>query len=168
MNRNGFSIAEVLISIAIFSIVSLAVFTTFQMSTNSWDVISTQSYLAAEARNAVEKMGKELRKSKLSNIDTSQAGQLSFKLPTVNQSTGAISSWSSWIRYSRGGVGGNQLLRTDTSSGTTTVLANDVITLQFVANSNPSTVTITLTTQDVTAKGTLVPVGLTSTVELRN
>ncbi|MBI1977282.1 MAG: prepilin-type N-terminal cleavage/methylation domain-containing protein [Candidatus Omnitrophica bacterium] len=168
MNRNGFSIAEVLVSIAIFSIVSLAVFTTFQVGTNSWDVISTQSYLAGEARNAVEKMSKELRKSKLSNIDTSQAGQISFKLPTVNASTGTISSWSNWIRYSRGGVGGNQLLRTDTSTGIATVLANDVTGLQFVANSNPSTVTATLTAQDVTPKGTTVPVNLTSTVELRN
>ncbi len=168
-NKKGFSLLELLMSISIFSFVCLVVFGVYQVGMESWDLVYAQSALMGEARVGIEKMNKELRTSNLSNIDSSSSTQLRFKIPTaVNSSTGAISSWSNWIRYSRGGVGSNQLLRTDEGTNANTVLANDVTNLQFTANSNPSTISIAVTTQKSTTNGTVIPVSLSSTVDLRN
>ena len=169
MNNKGFSLLEMLMAAAIFSIVCVVIFGVNQIGLNSWDQISVQSNLAGEARMGIERMTKELRTSKLSNIDSSSPTQLRFKIPTaVNSSTGAISSWSNWIRYSRGGVNGNQLLRMDEGTNVATVVANEVTAVQFTANSNPSTISISLTTQKTTTNGRTIPITLSGTVELRN
>lgn len=168
-DRRGFSLLEMLFSFSIFSIICLAIFLVYQLGLNSWDVILGQSGLAGDVRTGVERMSKELRTSKLSNVDSSSSTQLRFKVPTeVSGTTGAITSWSNWIQYSRGGVNGNQLLRTDEGTGAVTVLSNNITGLQFTANSNPSTISMVLTAQKTTAKGTLIPVNLSSSVELRN
>lgn len=167
-NNHGFSLLELLMSVAIFSFVCVIIFSVYQIGMNSWDLIFVESALAGEARMGIEKINKELRTSNLSNIDSSSPTQLRFKVPTVNPSTGAISSWSNWIRYSRGGVGGNQLLRTDEGTNTATVLANDVTNLQFTANANPTTISVSLTTQKSTSNNTVVPITLSGTAELRN
>ena len=169
MNNKGFTLIELLMSAAIFSIVCVAIFGVYHIGMNSWDIVSVQSNLTGEARTAIERMSKELRTSKLSNIDSSQSTQLRFKIPTaINSSTGTITTWSNWIRYSRGGLNGNQLLRTDEGSNVATVYANNVTALQFTANSNPSTISLSVSAQNTTANGGLIPVTLTGTVELRN
>lgn len=169
MNHKGFSLLELLMSVSIFSFVCVVIFGVHQLGMNSWDVISVESTLAGEARMGIERMNKELRTSKLSNIDSSSTSQLRFKVPTaINSSTGAITTWSNWIRYSRGGINGDQLLRTDEGTNAATVLANQVTSLKFAANSNPSTLSMSLTAQKTTSNGILVPVTLSSTVDLRN
>lgn len=156
-------------SVSIFSFVCVVIFGAYQLGMNSWDLISVESSLAGEARMGIERMNKELRTSKLSNIDSSSSTQLRFKVPTaINSSTGAITTWSNWIRYSRGGINGSQLLRTDEGTKAVTVLANQVTSLQFTANSNPSTISMSLTAQKTTANGTLIPVTLSGTADLRN
>lgn len=156
-------------SVAIFSMVCVVIFYVYQMGMNNWNIVSVQSHLAGEARMGMERMSKELRTSNLSNIDTSSATQLRFKIPTaVNNATGVISAWSNWIRYSRGGEGGNQLLRTDEGTNAATVLANEVTSVQFTLTSNPSTISILMTTQKAASDGTVIPIALTGTVDLRN
>ncbi len=168
-NNRGFSLLELMMSVAIFSLMVIAVFGVYQVGMESWDLIYVQSNLTSQARMGIEKINKELRTSTLTNIDSSSATQLRFKVPTaVNSSTGIITTWSNWIRYSRGGNGGNQLLRTDEGTNAETVLANDVTNLQFIANSNPDTISIAITTQKETANGNVVPISLSGTVELRN
>ena len=178
--RKGFTIVELLLSFAIFTIISLAVFSVYQVGLSSWDTVSAQTHVSAEARTAVEKMNRELRKSRLSNVNTSQANQICFKTPSTVDSNGNITAWSNWVRYSRGGVNGNQLLRevqttsltncTDVggSWSSSSVLANNITNVQFATTSSPATVTETVTAQETTLKGFTVPVSLSSAVELRN
>lgn len=168
-HQSGFTLLEMLFCFLIFSFVCLIIFLVYELGLNNWDLILGQAHLSGDVRTGIERMSKELRMSTLSNVDSSSATQLRFKVPTgVNGTTGAITSWSDWIRYSRGGVNGNQLLRTDEGTGTVTVLANNITGLQFTANSNPSTISMALTSQKTTAKGDLIPVNLSSSVELRN
>lgn len=167
--QSGFTLLEMLFSFLIFSIICLVIFAVYELGLNSWDLILGQAHLSGDVRTGIERMSKELRMSTLSNVDSSSATQLRFKVPaSVDQTTGVITSWSDWIRFSRGGTGGNQLLRTDESSGVVTVLANNVTDLQFAANANPSTISIDMTAEKTTAKNTLVPVHLSTSVELRN
>ncbi len=169
MNNKGFTLLELLMSATIFSIVCVVILGVFHIGMNSWNFISVQSSLAGEARTGIERMSKELRTSKLSNVDSSSSTQLRFKVPTaVDTSTGVISAWSNWIRYSLGGVNNNQLLRTDEGTNVSTVYANNVTTVQFTANSNPSTITMSLTSQKTATNGVLIPVTLSGTVDLRN
>ena len=116
---------------------------------------------------AVERLSRELRNSTMTRITIPQLSILQFQVPSAIDASGNI-TWSGWIQYSIGGLDNEQLIRQDLTTGVTDVMANKVSTLQFVSNANPPTLTINLTAQDATDYGTLIPVPLSCTVELRN
>ena len=166
-NEKGLTFIEVVLSLAIFSVLSLILYQAFSMGSKSLDTTSAQSRVNGETRVGMERITKELRSARYSDATVVQSDQLQFKVPQSISPEGDI-TWSGWIQYELGGIDGEQLLREDVSSGDTTVLANRVSSLQFVKNSNPDTVTINLTALDSTSYGNSAQVSLTGTVEFRN
>lgn len=165
--EKGFTMLEMMISVMIMSIITLITMQAFTIGSRLCDVTYTQSRVSGESRMAVERLSRELRNSAMARITIPQAGILQFQVPSAIDASGNI-TWSGWIQYSIGGLNNEQLIRQDLTTGVTDVMANKVTTLQFVSNANPPTLTINLTAQDATDYGTLIPVPLSCTVELRN
>ncbi len=168
-NEKGFTLLEAMISIALMGLIAILTLGAFNAGTRAWDVNYTGLRLNKEVRTGIERMTRELRNSDLSRISIPQANTLQFQVPSAISANGAI-TWSGWWQYSLGGVNGQQVLRQDMSGGggVTTTIANGVTALQFVANANPSTVTITMTAQGTTQYGTVTSVANTGTVQFRN
>lgn len=166
-NELGFSLLEGMVSLSLMSLIVLMTLETFHAGTRMHDVTYNQSRLAGEARLAIERMTRELRNSNLARIVIPQANVLQFQIPSSIDASGNI-TWSGWFQYALGGVNGEQLIRQNVVSGAWTALANKVTAVQFVQNQNPATVTMTLTAQDATDYGTVMPVSLSGSVELRN
>lgn len=165
--EKGFTMVEAMVSVMIMSIITVVTLQAFMTGTRLWDVTYTESRLSGESRMAIERLTRELRNSATARIAIPQLGVLQFQVPASIDASGNI-TWSGWIQYSIGGLNNEQLIRLDLTNGTTTVMANKVTTLQFVSNTNPPTLTINLTAQDATDYGTLIPIPLSCTVELRN
>lgn len=165
--EKGFTMLEMMVSVMIMSIITLITMQAFTIGSRLSDVAYTQSRVSGESRMAVERLSRELRNSTMTRITIPQLSILQFQVPSAIDASGNI-TWSGWIQYSIGGLNNEQLIRQDLTTGVTDVMANKVSTLQFVSNANPPTLTINLTAQDATDYGTLIPVPLSCTVELRN
>jgi len=165
--EKGFTMLEAMVSVMIMSIMVILTMQAFTTGSRMWDVTYTSSRLAGESRMAVERISRELRNSALTRISIPQTGVLQFQVPSSVDTNGNI-TWSGWFQYNIGGLDNEQLIRQDLTAGTSTVVANKVTTLQFVSNANPPTLTVNLTVQDATDYGTVIPVPLSTTVELRN
>ncbi len=168
-NEKGYTLLEAMISVMLMGLIAILTLGAFNAGTRSWDVNYIQLRLNREVRMGLERMTRELRNSDLSRIVIPQANTLQFLIPSSISANGAI-TWSGWWQYSLGGINGQQLLLQDISGGggTTTTIANGITNLQFVANANPSTVTITITAQGTTQYGTVASMTNTGTVQFRN
>lgn len=165
--KSGFTLLEAMVSVSIMSLITLLTLQAFHAGSRSWDVNYNQTRISGELRGGMERMTRELRNSTLTRILIPQSNMLQFQVPASISTSGSI-TWSGWMQYSLGGTNSEQLLRQDLTTNASTVLANKVTSLQFVSNSNPATLAITMTVQDDTTYGTVIPGTLTSTVKFRN
>ncbi|MBI4395080.1 MAG: prepilin-type N-terminal cleavage/methylation domain-containing protein [Candidatus Omnitrophica bacterium] len=168
-NEKGLTLLEMMVSLAIFSVVVLLILQIFHIGSKTLEVAATQSKIVAGARKGIDTVNRELRNSSYTRVTVLQSGaSLQFTIPQTITSEGSI-TWSGPIRYSLGGTNNDQLLRQDVNAGTSTVIANKVASLLFTKNANPDTLTIDVTTQGETLYGTdLDPIALRGTVEFRN
>ena len=76
------------------------------------------------------------------------------------------------MTYTLGGDNGTQLIRTNATTGQTSVMANDVSGITFTGNlANPTVVTIDMNVQRALIDGTLmppVPMTMSAQAEIRN
>ncbi len=166
--KNGFTIIETVLSLIILVTIILMVQQGIIAGSRTLDVTSVQTRMNGEVRMGMERMTKELRTARYSDITTSTSNPyLQFKVPSSISSDGDI-TWSGNIQYNLGGTGNQQLLRHNVTANTDTVLANTVTSLTFTKNSNPTTLSISITTQDTTPNGRIIPATLNGTVEFRN
>lgn len=127
MNR-GFTLVEILVSIAILSIVILGIFSVLNLGDVTWHSDTGLLYLQQGVRQAMESMIKEIRQSRSSDMAISEPGpndgsRIQFKiLLDINNNT-----YSDFITYYRNSD--NQLIREYQSA--TQVLANDINSLNF-------------------------------------
>lgn len=115
MNKKGFSLIELMVTITILSIIILGLVTFFTGGTRS--LISGQSQIKAqrETRQVMDRMVREIREANL--IDTSSnSGSLSFKTPFDSGET---------ITYSYSSI--NKNLSRQKGSGPNTTLINNVL-----------------------------------------
>lgn len=199
MNKNikycGFSLIEVMVVIAVFSIIIASVFSIMTIGRNAWYQGGTAIDVQQEGRKAMDKMVRELRESgsQKQNLPTSspyQANEVIFQI-SVGVDTdgniiwGATTDWadsttvtaSYAIKYY---LSNNKIYRSVLNSypsgsvvGTDTIMANNIQSLTFTGNVSPAT-TINIT---VVAEKTVLQGGasqrnlqftLTSKATLRN
>lgn len=162
----GFSILEMVVAVAIMSILVAFTIQAFLSGSRIAHANLVSSNIASEIRRGMESMTQELRNSSLARITVPQPGVLQFQIPT-NMTQDGVITWSGIIQYSLGGIN-QQLLRTDLVTGQTRVYANYVTGLTFTVTQNPATLAIVMTAQDQTPDGINYSETLRSAVELRN
>ena len=146
-NTKAFTLIELMIAMAIFSIILGAIYSVLSMGRTSYYTGDIQIVVQQEARKAMDKMTREIREASSVN--------LSDDYPFLIQ--------TNRIKYE---VNSGQLQKI-VEGGSTTVLANDVGNVQFTLIGGDM-VYITLTTQKNTVLGRSLSADLTSQVKLRN
>lgn len=174
----GFTLVEVMIVLAIFSIVGGAIFATLAIGRTSWQSGNVQVEVQQESRRGINRMVKELRQSGSATIvgvpaDGEYHNSIAFQMPEDIDGDGDVVDangnieWGSQITYSMGGLDGKQLLRS--KGGQVEVLANNITNFQFRRQATtPSIIEITLQSQKTTIQGQLIGTTLSTQVRLRN
>lgn len=173
--EEGFSLVELMVVLFIFSVVSIAAASAFDMGQAETNETRIQLALQETLREGLQRMALELRESAFNrvNIDTRTVpNSVTFQIPAAITNSGQI-TWSSPVRYQVGGATGRQLLRRDLATGQTTVLANDIVDLilswQVAAPSGTTLgINIRLQAQRASAKGRVLDITRGHTVSFRN
>lgn len=172
----GFTLVEIMIVFAIFSIIGAAIFATLTMGRKSWHTGDVQVEMQQEVRKAMNSMVKELRQSGPAVIvgvpaDGAPYSAITFQIPEDTDNDGDVIDgsgnieWGSQITYSLGGLNGEQLLRIQSGDR---VLANNIQSLQFTRSGFGEEITITLIAEKDTVFQRILTAALTSQVTLRN
>jgi len=186
-SQNGFTLAEVLVAASILVIISTIILSFLIQGLNLWQVITTQSDLRSDARNAMNYMTRELRKATRTSEDSSvhlcipskpNNNSVDFYLPVdgidanllIIDATGAT-EWdeSNEIQYQY--VSGLKRLRR-LEKGNQYIIADNVTSIEFEDSSNSALydneLKIILSLEKLTPQKRTVSVTLTSIVKLRN
>lgn len=176
-SEKGFTLIEMLISIAISSMIFYTMFAVLRRGGDHMHTTEIKMHLQESARLGLQRMIEDVRQSSPSRITITNSGSgLQFQIPNTSNSVGNDYriNWagSHTIQYALGGLNGTQLIRTNTTTGATKVLANDVTSVAFVGNQvNPTIVTMTLNAQRRLTTGALfpaTPLQLVAQAEVRN
>ena len=142
MKTKGFTLLEMLVAVAIFLIAILALFAIMDMGRSSWFTGDTSAQLRQEVIRALTVMEKEIKETRPAQVSLTagaNSASLKFKIPHDNDGNGTVLDasgnieWSAEITYALNGAG--EITRT--SSGTTTILAHNIVNLQFVRPLSP-------------------------------
>ncbi|RKY35942.1 MAG: hypothetical protein DRP78_04840 [Candidatus Omnitrophota bacterium] len=165
-NKNAFSLVEIMVVSATFVIVALGVFNALAGGRRAYEVSAVQIDLHFQTRKAMRALTQELSQAGVSSVNINASNdQIIFKVP-VSFSAGTI-AWSANIQYFLGGINGEELMRIDTATGQTQVLAQHINTLFF---SQPSVdiIEIGLLAAKQSRQGDNLQMQLVSQVALRN
>ncbi len=152
MNNRGFSFAELLVSVFIFALIAGGVFQIFTIGNTVYKTETTLLDLQAHARNAMDRMVREIRASSTVAITVVNADsdRIAFTTPTA---TG--------VQYY---LTGTQLIR-EFPSGTTRIIAGNVARLKFTLTGSVLKIDVRA---DQTITGRPFTFSLTEKVRLRN
>ncbi len=172
LNQNsGFTIVETFITMAIFTIVMTGLYATVAVGESSWQVNQANVELQQQLRQGMGWMINDLRSSGNSSIVNVPANDtlyttITFKVPT-GVTAGSLVWAANTIQFVLGGSGGTDLQRIE--GGVTTVIAQNIQTLQFRRSSSASdTLEVFMTAQRTTAKGNVMAAPLDFSIQLRN
>lgn len=176
MKKHGYTLIEMLIVIAIVSLLFNAIFDVLNMGNNSFNTGSTQQIVENQARQGLDSMARELHKTNAGRVTFSDADTtITFKLPIrydyVNDKGliiwGAEGIENYKVRYT---IVNNQVVRRVLDASDTLisqkVLAVDVQSLHFSLDVN--LLTITLTAQKNAVGGKCITQAMSSKVTFRN
>ena len=128
--KNGFTLAEVLVCVALISFIAAGIYEVFIVANRSWHSDSGMVDLQQAARKAMDGMTREIRQSKPSEI-TLQNNQITFSLPDPDSD-----EWIGDIKYYldtndvNNDNKANQIIR-EYPVGTYKVLAEDIDSLSL-------------------------------------
>ncbi len=117
--RKGFSLIELTVAFGVFTILIAAIYMVLLIGDSTTRTGLTYIELSQDARLGIDRMIKELHNARRSTIGIPDGSDIAFQVPG-NSNT---------IQYSLAGLQGRQLIRTE--AGTSTVLCNNVQSIQF-------------------------------------
>ena len=167
LSTRAFTLVEVMISVAIFTILFGACFTVLLSGSDSWQVNSAEMQLQQELRKAMDWLKEDLAEGGISTItnvpaDWNWYSTITFKAPS-GVTSGAITWGSNTIQFV---LSSNQLRRIE--GATTKVIAQNISSLQFRRQaSTPHLVEVSLQAQKSSIKGTISKT-LSFKVQMRN
>ncbi len=184
--KNGFSLVEMLVVLAIFSVIAGAVATSLFSAQRTWGTGTGQAVLTAELRRALDTMSRELVESRPAQIQRPAANgqwdtQMMFRVPqdrngdgSVLDANGEIAEWSNDISYTPG-VRSNSFSRTAVNDPglqprtLVTTLANHITAVQFKRDAaTADVVEIQMTASTITELGQVMSRTMGTRVKLRN
>ncbi|MFA6600305.1 MAG: hypothetical protein WCU74_04730 [Candidatus Omnitrophota bacterium] len=179
MSQRGFTTIELMIVVMISTFIGMSLFVILRAGEIQTQTAEVRMQLQDSAREGLYKMLQEIRESAPDRIAALPQGgaSLTFNIPDPANPLNADFSvnWgvSDQIRYALGGLNNRQLIRTNLSTNTQTVLANNVTQLTFAVNRqlNPTLISVTMRVQRTLENGRLVPATplvMTGEAEIRN
>lgn len=171
-NERGYTLVEMMIVVAVTSGISLAVFSAMRAGDVQYQDADIRMAIEDSAREALYKISQDLRHSSSTNGSISTGtNTITFTIPDPNNpvSGSYTENWTTSPHVITYALSSDQLIRTNTTTATTTVVANDVTGITFSRTGD--LVTIYMDVQRDLANGRNVPatpLRLTTQVELRN
>jgi len=157
----GFTLVEILFVSLIFTLLILAAFQLMETGRSSYFTGDVSVQLRQEIIKTFMRMERELKETRPSQINLgsgTSSSSLTFRIPQDNDGDGTILNssgnveWSGNITYALNSS--HQITRT--ASGLTTIIANNVINLQFTRPISPVNILqIDITVQKTSALGRL-------------
>lgn len=138
----GFTLVEILVSCAIFTILILATFQLMEVGRSSWFTTDVTVELRQEIIKTFMRMERELKETRPAQISLgsgTSSSFLTFRIPQDNNNDGTILDtsgnieWSGDITYALNSA--SQITRT--ALGVTSIIANNVLSLQFTRPLTP-------------------------------
>ncbi|MBI1953022.1 MAG: prepilin-type N-terminal cleavage/methylation domain-containing protein [Candidatus Omnitrophica bacterium] len=182
MDKSGMTLTEVLVAVAVFSVVAAAIVTALLSAERTFSGGSNQAVLTAELRRALDRMAREMTESASGRIqsvpvDGRSYPTVSFQVPedlngdgAVIDANGSIAEWSMPITYQAGSRNSCQRLVAPRGPGPANppeILGNHITALSF-RRRLPDVVEISLTASTLTETGQLQTRTLATRVKLRN
>ncbi len=168
------TVSELMLSVAVSVIITYVVFTAIRVITDQNNTSGLKMAIQTSAREALYKMLMEIRESSPSRITITGGDTIQFQIPnqTTPVTSGYAVNWGDTIQYTRGGTNSSQIIRTNVTTSTTSVIANDVTSMAVAGNTTPPTkVTMTVNVQRSLLNGRAIPsspVTLTGQARVRN
>lgn len=172
-NQRGFSLVEILMVIGISSMITYAIFASMFTGDAQAKTADIKMAVQDSARESLYKVMQEIRSSSSNAVNgniVTGANTIAFNIPNpASPFAGDFTeNWngSHRIQYS---LIGNQLTRTNLTTGAVAVVGNDVTSVTFAQAAE--VVTVTLNAQRQLINGRLVPatpLQLRARAELRN
>jgi len=173
--NKGFSLAEILVTALIFSVIMGAIHTTMVIGDSSWNLNSTNIALQQELRKAMDWMKDDLRQTgtaAVTNVPADGNWYTTITFQMVSGVSGGVITWNSdTTQFVLGGTPATQLQRIENSI--TKVLALDIQSLQFRRlASAPDVIEVALVAQKSSSKvgsaSGVISSSLTFKVQMRN
>ncbi len=136
--EDGFTLVEIMVAMAIGSIIMAAVMTTYIISIRGFRAIANYAEIHGDGRLAIDYFARDMRG--VSAIVKFGSSYLVVTIPTEFSNTGSAIAQKTVI-YS---ISNGTLYRTDSATGTTSALAHNIYHLQFQMYDkvgNPTTLT---------------------------
>jgi type II secretory pathway pseudopilin PulG len=170
----GFTLMEIIFAVAIFLLLILAIFAVMGVGRGAWFTGDVSVQLRQEIIRAFTTMERELKETRPAEISLTigtSSSSLTFKIPQDNNNDGTILDsfgnieWSGNITYALNGA--NEITRT--ASDLTSVLAHNIVNLQFSRPTSPvNLLQIDITAQKVSVQGRTVQDTGQITIKMRN
>lgn len=156
-DRDGFTFIEMMVALGIFTVLMAGIYTVLVICDSTSRTGLTYIELSQDARLGIDRMIRELRNARRSTISIPDGSYITFEVPG-NSNT---------IQYSLGGLGGRQLIRTESEADT--VLCNNVGSIQFSPSAfSGSIISITLQTQKTSLSRRDLTTSLNVSLKVRN
>lgn len=172
--QQGMTLSELMMSVAVSVIITYVVFTAIRVMTDQNNTSGLKMAIQTSAREVLYKMLMEIRESSPSRITITGGDTIQFQIPnqTTPVTSGYAVNWGDTIRYARGGTNNRQIIRTNVTTSTTSVIGNDVTSMAVTGNTTPPTkITITINVQRSLLNGRAIPsspIPLTGQARVRN
>ena len=171
-NDRGFTLVEMMMAMAISCVVAAALFMAMRTGNEQLETSDMKMTIQDSAREGLYKMIQEIRESSPTRI-TIGASDITFSVPDPNSPVDGTTYAPNWpghtIRYA---ISGTQVIRTNSTTGDTSVIANDVTALSFTGNAaQPTVVTVALSVQRTLKNQHLLPataLQITGQARIRN
>ena len=166
--EKGFTLVELLAATLLFTLVVGLTALILRGGQEQARYTETRMHLDESLRQALYQMNLDLREASPGRTTVGNNGaSLTLQVPTAVSNSGNI-TWSNALTFQVGG-NGRQLVKIDAGTRQTTVLANDIQSVNFTAAGNPvATIQYVLTAQRALWNGRNISVSSTGEARLRN
>ena len=127
--RNGFTLMEVLCTATLLAFIIGVILMSFDLINSSWQVDSNSVNLQQQVRLAIERMSREIRQSRLADININPDGE-----------SIAFAVGGSAVTYS---LDNNRYIIRQDADGNTMAIGNSISLLNFVLAGNTVKITVT-------------------------
>ncbi|MFH1460019.1 MAG: hypothetical protein ABIG64_06570 [Candidatus Omnitrophota bacterium] len=164
----AFTLIEIMVTVLIFVGIMLAIFAILTSGKRAWMTSEAQIDIHSQIRRFIQQF-EELSEAAPGNITVTNISanedDIIFQLPDSFTSGAVV--WGDQIQYSLGGINGQQLVRTNLTSGASEAIGQYITTLRF-AQPESDIVQIVLVVTRQSIKGDIIQKQITTQIALRN